>query len=135
MSATTRGRADESAGSAVAGLYAHLSNLDTKQVVFGKANDQDETGKSLYEAPGSPSPTPPLEPYRSTGIPGRGNGLTGIPGDFRPASRFVRTAYLKHFAVPPATTQEAVSQAFQLLNAIDIVKGSSPKKRRKKSSP
>lgn len=105
------------------GFYAHLSNLDTDKVVFGKANDHCETGKSLYTAPGSPSPMPPFEPYRSTGIPGKGNGLTGIPGDFRPASRFVRMAYLKHFAVAPATTQEAVSQAFHLLNAIDITKG------------
>ncbi|HYH07863.1 MAG TPA: linear amide C-N hydrolase [Thermoanaerobaculia bacterium] len=105
------------------GLYANLSNTDTKEVVFGKANQQDQTGELLYKAPGSPSPTPPLAPYRSTGVPGRGNGMTGLPGDYRPASRFVRTAYLKHFAVPPATAQEAVTQGFHLLNAIDIVKG------------
>lgn len=99
------------------GLYAQLSNYDTSSdVAFGPL---------VYATPGTPSPRP-LEKAvedRSTGIPGRGNGLAGLPGDFRPASRFVRTAYLKHFAVPPESNEEAVSQAFHLLNAVDIVQG------------
>jgi penicillin V acylase-like amidase (Ntn superfamily) len=35
---------------------------------------------------------------------------------------------MKHFAVPPQTENEAVSQAFHLLNGVDIVKGASAEK-------
>jgi len=101
------------------GMYAHLSNLSSDGAV--------NFGKVAYAPPGSltaePSDAPPE--YRSTGIPGMGDGLAGVPGDFRPPSRFVRTAYMKKFAVPPATEHEAVSQAFHLLNGVDIVKGAS----------
>lgn len=104
------------------GLYAHLSNLSSDRAV--------KFGKVAYRPPGSLSAEPGTIPseYRSTGIPGMGDGLAGIPGDFRPPSRFVRTAYMKKFAVPPTTEQEAVSQAFHLLNGVDIVKGASAEK-------
>jgi choloylglycine hydrolase len=99
------------------GLYAHLSN-------FGSHEPVDFDGV-IYAPPGSLSAGPLTNPpgYRSTGIPGLGDGLAGIPGDFRPASRFVRTAYLKHFALKPQSESEAISQAFHLLNSIDIVNG------------
>jgi choloylglycine hydrolase len=104
------------------GMYAHLSNLSSDRAV--------KFGKVAYRPPGSLSAEPSGIPseYRSTGIPGMGDGLAGIPGDFRPPSRFIRTAYMKKFAVPPATEQEAVSQAFHLLNGVDIVKGASAEK-------
>jgi choloylglycine hydrolase len=104
------------------GLYAHLSNYSTHEAV--------EFGGMTIAPPGSLSPEPQSKApgYRSTGIPGLGNGLAGIPGDFRPASRFVRTAYLKHFAVAPKSENEAISQAFHLLNAVDIVKGAAAEK-------
>lgn len=101
------------------GMYAYLSNKSTsKPVGFGPVS---------YPPPGSftPEPSDQLSQYRSTGIPGMGDGLAGIPGDFRPASRFVRTAYMKNFAIPPVTTNEAVTQAFHLLNGVDIVNGAS----------
>lgn len=104
------------------GLYAHLSNFSThKPVRFGEV---------VYAPPGSMSAVPLNKPpqYRTTGIPGLGDGLAGIPGDFRPASRFVRTAYMKKFAVPPVDEHEAVSQAFHLLNGVDIVKGAAAEK-------
>jgi penicillin V acylase-like amidase (Ntn superfamily) len=103
-------------------MYAHLSNLSSEGAV--------KFGKVAYRPPGSLTAEPvgiPSE-YRSTGIPGMGDGLAGIPGDFRPPSRFVRTAYMKKFAVPPVTEHEAVSQAFHLLNGVDIVKGASAEK-------
>lgn len=104
------------------GMYAHLSNLSSDRAV--------KFGKVAYRPPGSLTAEPsgiPAE-YRSTGIPGMGDGLAGIPGDFRPPSRFVRTAYMKKFAVPPTSDDEAVSQAFHLLNGVDIVKGASAEK-------
>jgi choloylglycine hydrolase len=104
------------------GMYAHLSNLSSEGAV--------KFGKVAYRPPGSLTAEPSGIPseYRSTGIPGMGDGLAGIPGDFRPPSRFVRTAYMKKFAVPPVTEHEAVSQAFHLLNGVDIVKGASAEK-------
>ena len=104
------------------GQYGHLSKYSTHEPV--------KFGAVSYEPSGSVTPEPLSQPpaYRSTGIPGLGDGLMGIPGDYLPTSRFVRTAYLKRFAVPPATENEAVSQAFHLLNAVDIVKGASAEK-------
>lgn len=57
--------------------------------------------------------------------PGLGSGLMGIPGDSTPPSRFVRIAYLKQFADRPQGAEEAVIQAFHLLNTIDIPRGTS----------
>lgn len=88
------------------GLYAHLTPWDTESVTLGALT---------LKAPGAISGDP--------GIPGHGSGLAGIPGNYQPASRFVRTAYMKEFALPAATADEAVAQAFHLLNGIDIVKG------------
>jgi choloylglycine hydrolase len=88
------------------GLYAHLSPWDT---------DSATLGALTLKAPGSASGNP--------GIPGHGSGLAGIPGNYQPASRFVRTAYMKEFALPAATADDAVVQAFHLLNGVDIVKG------------
>jgi choloylglycine hydrolase len=101
------------------GLYGHLSNYSTHEPI--------KFGEVSYAPAGSVSPEPLTAParYRSTGIPGMGDGLTGIPGDYLPTSRFVRTAYLKQFAVSPKTANEAVNQAFHLLNAVDIVEGAS----------
>jgi penicillin V acylase-like amidase (Ntn superfamily) len=111
------------------GLYAHLSNFSSHEPV--------DFGGVIYSPPGSLSPTPAGNPpaFRSTGIPGLGDGLAGIPGDFRPASRFVRAAYLKHFALPPRTRDEAVSQAFHLMNAVDMVMGSTGEKSTSEGAP
>lgn len=89
------------------GLYTHLTPWDVDSVTLGALT---------LDAPGSASGNP--------GIPGHGGGLAGIPGNSQPASRFVRTAYMKQFALPAANADEAVAQAFHLLNGVDIVKGS-----------
>jgi choloylglycine hydrolase len=61
---------------------------------------------------------------------GHGTGLHGLPGDFTPPSRFVRAAFLKTAAVPGKTADEAVVQAFHVLNQFDIplgtVRGAGP---------
>jgi choloylglycine hydrolase len=112
----------------------HLTNLGmyTRLTNFSTAHDNPANLDGvIYGPPGSATPeafdrlTPPPPQYRSTGIPGMGDGLIGIPGDFRPPSRFVRTAYMKKFAVPPTTESEAVSEGFHLLNGVDMVKGAS----------
>ena len=54
---------------------------------------------------------------------GQGSGLLGVPGDFTPPSRFVRTAALVHFSRKPKTWKQAVNLAFHIINANDIPKG------------
>ncbi|MGE0093034.1 MAG: linear amide C-N hydrolase [Alphaproteobacteria bacterium] len=55
---------------------------------------------------------------------GFGGGLAGMPGDFGSPSRFVRAAVFSRAALPSATSSDAVTQLFHLLNNFDIPVGS-----------
>jgi len=54
---------------------------------------------------------------------GQGSGLRGLPGDFTPPSRFVRAVAFSQSAMPSDTAQQAVQQAFHILNNFDIPYG------------
>ena len=54
---------------------------------------------------------------------GQGTGMSGLPGDFTPPSRFVRAAFFSKSSVPSKSSQDAVKQAFHILNQFDIPKG------------
>jgi choloylglycine hydrolase len=54
---------------------------------------------------------------------GQGSGLLGLPGDFTPPSRFIRAVAFSQSALPVATAEEGVLQAFHILNQFDIPKG------------
>lgn len=54
---------------------------------------------------------------------GSGNGWLGLPGDWMPPSRFVRTVKLLHAAAPAKNSAEAVNLAEHILNAVDIPYG------------
>jgi choloylglycine hydrolase len=54
---------------------------------------------------------------------GMGSGLLGMPGDFTPPSRFIRAIVFSLSAPPVATSDEAVLQAFHILNQFDIPVG------------
>ncbi len=54
---------------------------------------------------------------------GQGSGMLGLPGDFTPPSRFVRAAFFSVASTPSANADEAVDQAFHILNQFDIPKG------------
>ncbi|WP_343209374.1 choloylglycine hydrolase family protein [Anaerolentibacter hominis] len=54
---------------------------------------------------------------------GQGAGTTGLPGDYTPPSRFVRTAYLKSHITPPADKTEAVLSCFHVMENVTIPKG------------
>ena len=54
---------------------------------------------------------------------GQGSGLLGVPGDFTPPSRFVRTAAIVHFANEVKTGEDAVMLGFHVLNTVDIRRG------------
>ena len=55
---------------------------------------------------------------------GQGSGMLGLPGDFSPPARFVRAAVFSATAIPPATAEAGVEQAFHILNNFDIPVGS-----------
>jgi len=54
---------------------------------------------------------------------GQGTGMLGLPGDFTPPSRFVRAVAFSQSVFPPKTGDEAVLEAFHVLNQFDIPKG------------
>ena len=54
---------------------------------------------------------------------GQGSGMLGLPGDFTPPSRFVRAVAFTQSLLPSKTGEDAVLQAFHLLNNFDIPKG------------
>lgn len=51
---------------------------------------------------------------------GQGGGCLGMPGDFTPPSRFVKTFTLLRFAAQPQAASDAVNLAEHLLNTVDI---------------
>ncbi|OHX14169.1 linear amide C-N hydrolase [Chromobacterium sphagni] len=81
----------------------------------------DNLGNYLNLTPDDPQP----QEFGSLKVstPGHGGGLSGLPGNSTPPARFVRTAYLKQFADPPADVQQAYTLATHLLNAVDIPRG------------
>jgi choloylglycine hydrolase len=54
---------------------------------------------------------------------GAGTGLRGLPGDFTPPSRFVRAVALTASARPLQTGEEAVFEAFRILDSFNIPVG------------
>jgi choloylglycine hydrolase len=58
-----------------------------------------------------------LEPF------GQGSGMLGLPGDFTPPSRFVRAVAFSQSVLRPRTGDDAVLEAFHILNNFDIPKG------------
>ena len=55
--------------------------------------------------------------------PGQGSGMMGIPGDWTPPSRFVKTATYLRFAKAAANAMEGVNLVEHLLNTLDIPQG------------
>lgn len=60
------------------------------------------------------------------------SGMTGLPGDYSPPSRFIRAFFFTHTSVPLADANAAINQASRILNSFDIpkgmVRGGTPKK-------
>ncbi len=51
---------------------------------------------------------------------GQGGGALGLPGDYTPPSRFVRTTFLKYFSTTPKDANGAVELVGHILNDVDI---------------
>lgn len=54
---------------------------------------------------------------------GMGTGMLGLPGDYSPPSRFVRAAALRNTVRPLAAGEDAILEAFRILNNFDIPLG------------
>jgi choloylglycine hydrolase len=54
---------------------------------------------------------------------GQGTGMLGLPGDFTPPSRFIRAAFFCCYALLSDDLDQAVDQAFHILNQFDIPLG------------
>ena len=54
---------------------------------------------------------------------GSGAGSFGLPGDYTPPSRFLRTVFAKETINPMANEEEGVKAAFHILASVDIPKG------------
>lgn len=54
---------------------------------------------------------------------GQGTGLLGLPGDYTPPSRFIRAVFYSQSVIPVIEHEEAVLQAFHILDAFDIPHG------------
>ena len=54
---------------------------------------------------------------------GHGSGLSGLPGDPPPPSRFVRATVMTSFAAPVTTLDAGTHLAFHIVNTVDIPKG------------
>lgn len=54
---------------------------------------------------------------------GQGGGTLGMPGDYAPPSRFVRTAYMKSHTTIPADRDAAAITGFHILESVSIPKG------------
>lgn len=54
---------------------------------------------------------------------GQGGGAMGLPGDYTPPARFVKTTFLAYYADKAKNASEAISLTDHILNSIDIPKG------------
>ena len=54
---------------------------------------------------------------------GQGSGMLGKPGDFTPPSCFVRAVAFSQPVFPSKTGDDAIVEAFHILNQVDIPKG------------
>ena len=55
---------------------------------------------------------------------GQGMGSIGLPGDFSPASRFVKATFLRANSISEADEMSSVAQGFHILDGVAMVKGS-----------
>ena len=83
----------------------HLTNL-RNYMNLSPTQEQSQTWGSLE-----------LTPF------GQGGGGFGLPGDYTPPSRFVRTAFLKTHTPIPAGRDEAALTCFHIMESVSIPKG------------
>ena len=55
---------------------------------------------------------------------GQGLGCFGLPGDYSPASRFVKAAYLSLNSICEKDEMSSISQFFHILDSVSMIRGS-----------
>lgn len=119
-------------------LHDPLGNNAVIEFVDGKVRVYDNRNGVLTNAPtfdwhmtnlrnyiqlSAVNPQPVVLAGSVLAPPGQGSGLLGIPGDWTPPSRFVRTTTMLAYAKPVASAAEGVNLAQHVLNAVDIPLG------------
>lgn len=70
------------------------------------------------------NPTPVIANGVTYAATGQGYGLLGLPGDYTPPSRFIKTAVLTKLALPVNNATGAINEAEHIINNVDITLGS-----------
>lgn len=87
--------------------YLNLSNETIKKVRIKDALEKNSNN-----------------PIQNINALGQGNGFLGLPGDYSPPSRFIKTEILGYYANNKGDNQEnLVSKVTHILNNVDITKG------------
>ncbi|WP_070041396.1 linear amide C-N hydrolase [Robinsoniella peoriensis] len=83
----------------------HMTNLRNYMNVSPHQSEKEQWGEVV------------LSPF------GQGSGAIGLPGDYSPPSRFVRTSFQKSNTPIPSSGSEAVITAFHIMEGVSIPKG------------
>ena len=83
-----------------------------------------QTNLSQYLGLSAAQPDNRLNPALELSPFGQGMGGMGLPGDWSPASRYLRAAFCKSNCVCPPDEESSVSQFFHLLDAVAMPRGS-----------
>ena len=81
------------------------------------------TNLTQYRGLSAAQPANTLDPALELPPFGQGMGAMGLPGDWSPASRYVRTAFCKRNSVCENSEESSVSQFFHLLDTMAMPRG------------
>lgn len=81
------------------------------------------TNLTQYRGLSAAQPANTLDPALELPTFGQGMGAMGLPGDWSPASRYVRTAFCKRNSVCENSEESSVSQFFHLLDTVAMPRG------------
>lgn len=88
--------------------YLNLSNKTKALIKLGDDSDNKVKDKDIQDI----------------NALGQGNGFLGLPGDYSPPSRFIKTAVLSYYAnIKGDKNESLVSKVTHILNTVDIAKG------------
>lgn len=76
-----------------------------------------------YRGLSAAQPDNTLDPALELPTFGQGMGAIGLPGDWSPASRYIRTAFCKRNSVCENSEESSVSQFFHLLDTVAMPRG------------
>lgn len=81
------------------------------------------TNLTQYRGLSAAQPANTLDPALELPPFGQGMGAIGLPGDWSPASRYIRTAFCRRNSVCENSEESSVSQFFHLLDTVAMPRG------------